>query len=142
MSMRGACCFLPVAAALALTGCNFRGSVQPDCSGTIECTQVQVAAQVGGRLLRLPPQEGAAVRRGDLAALIDPADYLLRRDECRALLSQAEAELALVRAGSRDEDIQRAREQVREASASAIAASNDLRRVQALFENGSATARR
>jgi len=141
MSMRrNAWYFLSAAAALALAGCDFRGGAQPDCSGTIECTQVQLAAQVGGRLLRLPPQEGALVRRGDLVAQIDSADYILRCDECRALLVQAEAQLALVHAGFRDEDIQRAHEQVREAMATASTASNDLRRVEALFVSGSATA--
>ena len=140
MRMPGTWFLLP-AAALALAGCDFRGGVQPDCSGTIECTQVQLAAQVGGRLLKLPPQEGAAIKRGDLVAQIDPADYLLRRNESIALAAQAEAQLALVRAGFRDEDIQRARDQLREAAAGAAASSNDLRRIDALFASGSATAK-
>lgn len=123
-----------------LAGCSAR-RVQPDCSGTIECTQILLAAQAGGRVLQLPPQEGAVVRRGDGVAQIDPADYILRRDECRALLSQAEAQLALVRAGFRDEEIQRAREQVRESQAAAMAASNDLQRVVVLFAGNSATAK-
>lgn len=127
------------AVATVLSGCNVRTGVMPDGSGTIECTQVQLAPQVGGRLLQLPPQEGASVRRGEIVAQIDPADYILRRNETTALLAQAEAQLALVRAGSRDEDVRRAREQVREAAAAAAASSNDLRRVAALFENGSAT---
>ena len=140
MRMPGTWFLLP-AAALALAGCDFRGGVQPDCSGTIECTQVQLAAQVGDRLLKLPPQEGATIKRGDLVAQIDPADYLLRRNESIALAAQAEAQLALVRAGFRDEDIQRARDQLREAAAGAAASSNDLRRIDALFASGSATAK-
>ena len=127
------------AAVLLLVGCTAHTGMQPDGSGTIECTQVQVAAQVGGRLLKLPPQEGALIKRGDLVAQIDTADYLLRRNEVAALVAQAEAQLSLVRAGFRDEDIQRAREQVREAAAAAAAFSNDLRRTAALFGNGSAT---
>jgi HlyD family secretion protein len=138
MWIRGAWCLLS-AVIIVLTGCELRHGAQPDCSGTIECTQVQVAAQAGGRLLRLPPQEGALIKRGDLVAQIDTADYILRRNESAALYAQAEAQLALVRAGSRDEDIQRAREQVREAMAGATASSNDLRRMDALFGNGSAT---
>jgi HlyD family secretion protein len=124
---------------LLLAGCHVRRGAQADGSGTIECTQVQLAPQVGGRLLKLPPQEGAVIKRGDLVAQIDTADYVLRRNETAALLAQAEAQLALVRAGSRDEDIQRSREQVREAAAVAAACSNDCRRVDALFAGGSAT---
>ena len=132
--------FASLAAISALAGCRFHG-VEPDGSGTIECTQVRVAPQVGGRLLRLPSQEGAFVKRGDLAAQVDPADYLLRRDEIHALLAQAEAQLDLVRAGSRAEDVQRARDQVREAQVTATAAVADLRRTQALRAKDSATAK-
>ena len=126
------------AAMLALAGCGFHRA-QPDCSGTIECTQVLLAAQVGGRLQMLPPQEGAEVKVGDLVAQFDAADYALRRNESAALLAQAESQLALVRAGFRDEEILRAREELRETVAIAGAASNDLRRTRALFAGGSAT---
>ena len=126
------------AAALALAGCRFRGQ-EPDGSGTIECTQVQVAAKVGGRLLRLPPQEGAAVTRGVVVAEIDPTDYRLRRDEAAALLGQAEAQCNLVRAGSRAEDIRRAEEEVRGAQAVADGAASERKRVDDLHARGSMT---
>lgn len=129
-----------LAAVSTLAGCRFHG-VESDGSGTIECTQVRLAPLVGGRVLRLPPQEGACVRHGDLAAQLDPADGLLRRDEFRALLAQAEAQLDLVRAGARAEDVQRGRDQVREAQVMAAAAAVDLRRTQALRAQDSATAK-
>jgi HlyD family secretion protein len=128
-----------LALGLLLAGCNNR-AVLSDGSGTIECTQVQIAAQVGGRLLSLPPQEGARVKAGDRVARIDPADYLLRRSEAQALLAQAEAQAALVKAGSRPEDIRRGHEGVNEARAAAIGASNDFRRVAQLIASGNATA--
>ena len=112
---------------------------EPDGSGTIECTQVQVAPQVTGRLLRLPPQEGSALKKGDLVAQLDPVDYQLKRDEAKALLLQAEAQLTLMQAGSRKEDIARGREQVREAKAAADAAVADWKRIQQVFEKKSAT---
>jgi len=124
---------------LFLAGCRNR-AVQSDGSGTIECTQVQVAAQVGGRLLSLFPQEGARVKENDRVAQIDPTDYILRRAEAQALLAQAEAQAALVKAGSRPEDIRRGRERVNEARAAANGASNDLRRVVQIVSSGSATA--
>jgi len=127
-----------LAALLLAAGCGLHPS-EPDGSGTIECTQVQVAPQVPGRLLRLPPQEGSALKKGDLVAQLDPVDYQLKRDEARALLAQAEAQLALMQAGSRKEDIERGREQVREAKAAADAAVADWKRIQQVFEKKSAT---
>jgi HlyD family secretion protein len=124
--------------ALVLPGCHPRGPL-PDGSGTIECTQVEVAPQVGGRLLQLPPQEGAVLRRGDLVARIDPADFLLRRAEVQAALAQARAQLELLRAGARREDIARAQADLRGAKAAADLANADLRRMRELFEKTDAT---
>lgn len=86
--------WLMAAAALALlaSGCG-PGNGKPDGSGTIECTQVEVAPQVAGRLQSLPPQEGDALKKGDLVAQIDPTDYQLRRDETAAGARAAEADL-------------------------------------------------
>jgi HlyD family secretion protein len=121
-----------------LSGCDWNGP-SPDGSGTIECTQVEVAAEVGGRLLKLPTQEGAALRKGDLVARIDPEEHLLRRDEAKALLAQAYAQLELVLAGAREEDVALARAKVREASAAAEAAAADLQRIREVFRQESAT---
>ena len=131
---------LLVLTASLLAGCEWRRN-RPDGSGTIECTQVQVAPQVAGRLLRLPPQEGDALKQGDLVAQLDPTDYALKRDEARATLAQAQAQLDLMLAGARAEDVQRAREQVREASAAAEVAAADLKRVEQVFAAKSATAK-
>lgn len=130
--------------ALLLLGIGFmsgcRGShAKPDGSGTIECTQVQVAPQVPGRLLQLPPLEGMMLKKGELVAQIDPADYLLRRNEAQSALAQAQAQLDLVNAGARQEDINRAREQLREAEASAAAAQSDYKRIAQVFAAQSAT---
>ena len=130
-------CALAAAAALA-AGCRLNGPT-PDGSGTIECTEVQVPSSVAGRILELPLQEGAAVKKGDLVARIDPADYILRRDEAAAGLAVAQAQLDLVLAGSREEDVQRARDQLREAQAADRAARADLDRIRQVFEAKSAT---
>ena len=122
-----------------LAGCG--NSVRPDGSGTIECTQVVIAPQVGGRIVKLVPQEGNAVTNGSLIAQIDTADWQLKQNEARAALAVAQAQLDLLVAGTRDEDIQRAREQVREAHAVSGAADADLKRIEPLFEKKSATSK-
>lgn len=121
--------------ALLSSGCA-RGPA-PDGSGTIECTQVRLAAEVGGRLTRFTPQEGDRVSAGQVLAELDPTPYALRLDEAKAGLAQAQAQLDLVLAGSRDEDIQRSRELVREAKARADAAALDAKRLADVFARGS-----
>ncbi len=130
---------LVLAVAIGLgAGCGFQRGM-PDGSGTIECVQVQLAPLVGGRLLDFPPREGARLKQGDLVARIDPADYELKRNEARAALAAAEAQLDLMLAGSRDEDILRSREQVALAAAAARAAAADLRRIEQVYQKRSAT---
>ena len=113
-------------------GCRLNGP-KPDGSGTIECTQVLVSPEVAGRIVALPPREGAAIRKGDLVARLDPADHELRREEARAALAHAQAQLDLIVAGSRDEDVQRGRDQLREAEAAAKAAAADRQRLEQAF---------
>ena len=121
-----------------LPGCRF-GGPQPDGSGTIECTEVNIAPQVAGRIVALPPQEGDHVRQGELIARLDAADYELKRNEAAAAVAVARAQLDLLLAGSREEDIERAREQVVEARALAEAAAADLCRISVVYQNGTVT---
>lgn len=132
--------WMPLTISFALAGCRW-SQPQSDGSGTIECTEVHIAPQVAGRIARLPPQEGDAVKEGDVVAELDATDYRLRKDEAAAALAAAQAQLDLLKAGSREEDVQRAREQVREAKAAAQAAQADQQRVKSVFEQNSATAR-
>ncbi len=131
--------FLCLMALLSVTGC--RRATSPDGSGTMECTQVRVASEVGGRITHLLAQEGDRLRTGQVIARIDTNTFALRRDESAAALAQAQAQLDLLMAGSREEDIQRAREQLREARAMSDSATADLKRIADIFAAGSATAK-
>jgi HlyD family secretion protein len=128
-----------ILAIMALTGgCDWNRD-KPDGSGTIECTEVDIATQVAGKIVALTPQEGDNVRQGEIIARLDPADYNLKRNEARAAVAVARAQLELLLAGSREEDIERAREQVIEANALAESASADLRRIASVYQSGTAT---
>ncbi len=120
------------------SSCNFNAD-KPDGSGTIECTQVRLAPEVAGRLSSVFLSEGANITNGQIIATIEPLTYQLRCDEARAALAQAQAQRDLMLAGSRDEDIQRARAQVREAKAVADAANTDAQRMESLLAQNSAT---
>jgi HlyD family secretion protein len=124
-----------------LCGCG-GGWRTPDGSGTIEATEIQVAAEVPGKLLDVRAEEGAAVVPGDTLALLDPSDYELRAGAAHAALSRAQAQLDLVIAGARDESIEQARSGVREARAAASLADTNYVRANRLYRTGSATRQR
>jgi HlyD family secretion protein len=94
-------------------------------SGYVEATEVRVAPEVGGRLLEVKVEEGQRVSAGDVVARLDTADAALALRRAEAERAQAQAQLALLRAGSRPEDIRQAQAQVQAAQADVKAAQAD-----------------
>jgi HlyD family secretion protein len=95
-------------------------------SGQADATEVQVAPEVGGRILELAIQEGDRVSRGALIARLDSRDADLALKRAEAERAQAEAQLRLLQAGSRPEDIRQAEAQAAAAAAEVAAAQADL----------------
>ncbi|TAJ70097.1 MAG: HlyD family efflux transporter periplasmic adaptor subunit [Phenylobacterium sp.] len=56
----------------------------------VQASSVQVAALVSGPLVQVPIHETQPVKRGQVLAVIEPADYRLAVDRARADLDQAE----------------------------------------------------
>lgn len=95
-------------------------------SGQIEATDVQVASQVPGRLLHRAVQEGQRLDKGAVVATLDVADTELALTRARAERAQAEAQLRLLQAGPRPEDIRQAEAQVVAAQSDVTTADADL----------------
>jgi len=108
-------------------------------SGTIETIEVAVASKVSGQVLELAVAEGARVRRGDVLAAVDhaTADIQLRQAEAGVRLAQAQ--MALLVKGSRNEDIRQAEAALEQAEATLKIASDDARRMRELARTGSVT---
>ena len=109
-------------------------------SGHVEATEVQVAAEVGGRLVDLRVAEGDRVLAGDLVALLDTQDIDLEIGRAGADRAAADAQVRLLQAGARPQEIRQAEAQVDAATADAEAAAvesraaeTDLQRFQALL---------
>lgn len=118
---------VPVLVGAALSAC--RADTPTDrvrVSGHVEATEVQVSAQVGGHLVDLRVAEGDRVAAGDLVAHLDTRDAELALERARAERQQADAQLRLLRAGARSEDIRQAAAQYQAASAEVAAAEADL----------------
>jgi HlyD family secretion protein len=109
-------------------------------SGNVEATEVHTAAEVGGRLVELRVDEGDRIEAGAVIARIDTEDTMLQIARTRADRATAVAQLRLLEAGSRAEDIRQGRAQVDAATADTAAidaevksAQLDLDRFQALL---------
>ena len=117
------------------------GNGQPRASGYVEATEVRVAAEVGGRIAEMRVEEGKTIAAGELIARIDGTDIDLAIRRARAEREQAAAQLRLVQAGARVEDIRQARAQAQSADADVTAAqaeldsaTADLQRFEALLQ--------
>ena len=113
-------------------------------SGQVEATDVQVSAQVGGRVLELRVAEGDRVMQGDLLARLDTADAELALARANADRQHADAQLRLVLAGARVEDVRQAEAavaaseaEVRAADAELSAARADVERFEMLLASNS-----
>jgi HlyD family secretion protein len=115
------------AAAIAIVGCRQRDDrAASRVTGYIEATDVRVAPQVGGRLLEVAVAEGDRVTTGALLARIDTADIDLALQRAAAERQTVDAQLKLLLAGSRPEDIRQAASQLQSAQADIKAAQAEL----------------
>jgi len=125
---------------LAAIGCrkaDENGTIR--ASGHIEATEVRLAAKVGGRLLEAPLEEGDPITAGRLVARFETVDAEHRLAQARANVEAADAQLRLLLAGSRAEDLRRAEDQMAQAQAELDAARRDFERLSGLADRGSAT---
>jgi HlyD family secretion protein len=113
-------------------------------SGHVEATETRLAPEVGGRILTLTVKEGDRVQAGQTVLTLDTRDVHLAIDRVKAEQAAAEAQLRLVQAGARVEDIRQAQAQVETARADVSAAKSelqaaeqDLERFDTLLKNNS-----
>ena len=98
-------------AATAVTSAQLGGS------GTIEAEDVLITAEVGGRIKSLAVDEGQDVAAGQTLAQLDTALLEAQHEQARAAVDVAEANLAQLQAGAREEDVLAAQAQVDQARA-------------------------
>jgi len=133
------------AAALAPAGCREKPPAdRVRVSGYVEATEVRVAPEVGGRLIDLKVAEGDRVKAGDVIAQLDTADITLALQRAAAERLGADAQLRLLVAGARQEDIRQAEAQLAAAEADLaasrqelVSAERDLTRFESLLTSNS-----
>ncbi len=124
------------AALLAVAGTAARCRGQADAnaaraSGYVEATEVRLAPEVGGRLIEVAVKEGDRIKAGDVVARLDDTDTAIQTQRAQAERDQAVAQLRLLQAGARAEDIRQARAQVDSAQAEVAAAEAELQSARA-----------
>jgi HlyD family secretion protein len=126
--MMRVCAVLTGAIALAGSAACHRevAPTAPRASGYVEATDVRVASSVPGRILLVNVTEGARVTAGQIVVTLDTADADLAQRRARAERDQAVAQLRLLQAGSRIEDVRQAEAQVAAAVANRAAVDAEL----------------
>jgi HlyD family secretion protein len=120
------------AAALALTALWASACSAPAdpnqlrVSGHVEATEVRLAPEMGGRVLTLDVKEGDRVAAGARILTIDATDLELAIARAKTERASAEAQLRLLRASARSEDVRQAEAQVEAARADVPAAQAEL----------------
>jgi multidrug resistance efflux pump len=104
-------------------------------SGTIEAETVAITAELGGRILAIKVDEGDEVKTGQVLIELDKADLLAQQTQLEAVLATAKANLALVSAPARTEDIAAARAQLSQARVAQDGAGLTWQRARALVNN-------
>lgn len=107
--------------------------------GNVDIRDVTLAFRVGGRVEGVLKHEGDQVKAGEVIAKLDQAPFRLAVAQAQAAVGVAEAQLKLVKAGSRPEDMRQARALLAERKAAQLRANDSLNRVEQLVDGGAAT---
>ena len=117
---------IPVAGAAA-AACSGAGTeTTPHASGYVEATEVRVASKVPGRVMTVTVAEGDRVKAGQTLIQLSSTDSTLALARLKADRDQADAQLRLLRAGSRAEDITQAEAQAAAAESDRASVATEL----------------
>jgi HlyD family secretion protein len=100
--------------------------------GNIDIREADLAFNVGGRVDTIEVEEGTTVTKGELLASLDAATYLAEVDVAEAQVAAYKAVLDRLLAGSRWQEIQKARAEVAAIQADLADALSTLQRTQKL----------
>lgn len=103
--------------------------------GNVDVREADLAFNVPGRVETMRVEEGDEVRNGELLATLEPETYQAQVDAAKAAVAAQRETLDRLLAGSRPEEITRARANTHAIEADLVSARADLRRTVALARN-------
>lgn len=101
--------------------------------GNVDIRTVNLSFRVGGRLASLNVDEGDSIKAGDFLGELDYVPYINAQNEADANVAAAQAQLDLLLAGYRDEEIAQARAAVTQQQAAFNYADSFYKRQQRLW---------
>lgn len=124
---------------LSLTCADKKPANEINASGTIEATNVTISSKIAGQIKTILVDEGSKVKKDDLLMKIDHDLLDIQLRQAEASVEQANAQLKLLQAGARSEDVKLAEEQVRLAKINLDQATADKDRLEKLYETSTIT---
>ena len=104
--------------------------------GNVDIREVELAFRVAGRMQSMRYDEGDTVGAGELLATLDPVPYQEALTVAEARVAQASAQVDKFKAGTRPQEVARARAGVRQALAASSNADSEYKRISGLLETG------
>lgn len=133
---------IPVAALLiaviGYTGITYMKTIDADFGnnhtfyGTAEAEQIDISAEVSGRLKEITVQEGQYIKTGDLLAIIDTPENRIKAEQSELTLGSAENELMRTEEGNREEEINIQRALVQQGKAALRQAEAVMKQTEAM----------
>lgn len=125
-----------VGCAVLFAACQPKPKHEGEYQGIVEFDERLLGFEVGGRLTAVNVRRGAAVHAGDVLATLDDVLERTAREGRQAEVHAAKAQVALVRAGSRPEEVRSMQAQLRVAEANESLWERKLTREKSLLDQG------
>ncbi len=122
-----------------LAGCRQPGTPRDELQGVVEIHQRVLGFQLPGRLATLEVRRGQIVRAGQILARLDDTLERPQRNGQAAQVAAAQAQLDLVQAGARGQEIRAAEAEVRAAQAAETTTRDTAQRARTLRAAGAST---
>jgi HlyD family secretion protein len=122
--------------AMLIASCEPKPQHPGSFQGVVEFDERVLSFETAGRVIKLPAVRGAEVRAGDILATLDDKLEQTVRESREAEALAARADLSLVRAGTRPEQIRSMEAELRGAQANEMLFQKNVARERALLENG------
>lgn len=100
--------------------------------GTVEAEQMDISAEVSGKLIEIQVEEGQSVKSGELLAVIDTPENRIKVEQSELSLGSAENELLRTEEGNREQEINMQRAQVKQFEAALKQAEAVMKQTEAL----------
>jgi HlyD family secretion protein len=124
--------FTLAATTVLSAGCSSKTELQ--LSGTVEATQIEAASEVSGKVIRFGSEEGNSVKKGDVLAVLDSSLQELTVRQQQAIVEAKQARLDELKAGTRPQQLEQARESVKSAGLAVANGQNNVKNARITYD--------